>query len=329
MINKQPRVMSSIKKAFLYDKLAHAYIFDGSAGSGKKEVAFWMAKRFFCRSVVDGEPCDACTECLRINSLNHPDIHFVQKEGQSIKIEQVRALQNEFQYKGVESEKKCYIIEDIDMMTPQAANSLLKFLEEPYGNTLAILLTENRNRILNTIISRCQTYSFSSLQEFEKQQQYIDQFSLDEEIAVVMAGIHINNEKVEELLENGWFGQGVQLLNKFMVSFLNDPYATLIDIQTNWIKHFSDREKQQISMDMFLFMFRDLSRFYLNKNIKLQSNRTLYEKWENQVSFEDILNLLEFLLESKQKLRSNTHYVMTLESIIKHIISIDNNEISM
>src|SRR5690606_36803569 len=101
-----------------------------------------------------------CTQCKRIQSGNHPDVHIIKPDGQSIKIEQISFLQKEFTYTGLESNRKVYIIEEADKMTVNAANRLLKFLEEPNQETVAILITSQIGKMLDTIVSRCQRITF-------------------------------------------------------------------------------------------------------------------------------------------------------------------------
>ncbi|MFE5278853.1 DNA polymerase III subunit delta', partial [Bacillus cereus] len=151
---------NSIKKG----RLAHAYLFEGMRGTGKKDVSLLLSKSLFCTQPVDGYmPCEVCHNCKRINSGNHPDIHIVEPDGASIKKQQIQMLQEEFAKTGVESKKKVYTIVHADRMTVNAANSLLKFLEEPTSETTAILLTEQTQKILPTILSRCQIVTFKQL----------------------------------------------------------------------------------------------------------------------------------------------------------------------
>ncbi|OVE62162.1 DNA polymerase III subunit delta', partial [Chryseobacterium mucoviscidosis] len=122
---------------------------EGRKGTGKLDAATLLAKSFFC--LEDGaEPCESCRNCQRIESGNHPDVHVVHPDGLSIKKGQIQALQEEFSKTGLESHKKLYIISHADQMTVNAANSLLKFLEEPSSDTIAVLLTEQPQKLLDT-----------------------------------------------------------------------------------------------------------------------------------------------------------------------------------
>src|SRR5690606_15750287 len=119
--------------------------------------------------------CNECSDCRRIASRNHPDVHFFLPDGKSIKIDQIRKLRKEFSYRGSESNQKLYIIEHAERMTQNAANSLLKFLEEPNQHETALLLTEQMQQMLPTIISRCQTISFNPLPTSDLRSLLIEQ----------------------------------------------------------------------------------------------------------------------------------------------------------
>lgn len=125
----------------------HIYLLESREQA--KEIALQLTKSYFCRERTGAEPCNQCADCKRIEKGNHPDVHMVEPDGASIKKHQVEFLQKEFNYRGMETSHKMYIIDEADKMTASAANSLLKFLEEPESPTLAILLTERICSITN------------------------------------------------------------------------------------------------------------------------------------------------------------------------------------
>ncbi|QOY38292.1 DNA polymerase III subunit delta' [Anaerobacillus isosaccharinicus] len=149
MIASQPKVTKLLVNSIQRHRVAHAYLFEGGNGVGKREVSIRFAKSLLCEATT--EPCGECHHCKRIDSRNHPSLYRIRPDGQSIKVDQIRELQKHIQVKSMEGSKRIYIIEHADKMNVQAANSLLKFLEEPKGEVVALLLTERPNKILPTI----------------------------------------------------------------------------------------------------------------------------------------------------------------------------------
>ena len=104
---------------------------------------------------------DNCSSCVKFNSSNNPDFVLIEQDGNSIKIAQIREMQENVYTKPIVSRKKVFIINDSDKMTEEAQNSLLKTLEEPPEYIIIILITANENKLLNTIKSRCLKISFN------------------------------------------------------------------------------------------------------------------------------------------------------------------------
>ena len=154
------RIGSSIKAGRVF----HAYIIEGDAVSGKEDFA-----REFCKAIVclerPGEGCDRCVNCRKIDHGNYEDFHFVESDGMSVKDEQISKVQSDIKKKPME-ERHMVVIKDADTMTLRAQNRLLKTLEEPFEGTVMIVLSENRENLLETIKSRCVLYRI----EGEKQE---------------------------------------------------------------------------------------------------------------------------------------------------------------
>src|SRR5699024_9115572 len=178
---------------------------------GKEAIATLIAKNIFCKSPTGIEPCQECRECRRIDSGNHPDVHWTEPEGQSIKIEQVKSLQKEFTYSGLESKKKVYIVKDADTLTLDAANRILKFLEEPRRQTTAMMLTENSQSIIPTIRSRCQVIDLKPLNPVLFQKQ-LTEAGLTEHDAVFMSALTNNMDDAIAWSHDEWFAQARKLM---------------------------------------------------------------------------------------------------------------------
>src|SRR5699024_7079596 len=159
----QPLASQMISRSIDRQRISHAYLIQGQKGVGKEAIAQLLAARLFCERAVSADPCNDCMNCRRIESRNHPDVHWIEPDGLSIKKQQIDELQKEFIYSGLESNKKVYIIKGAETLTVNASNRILKFLEEPSKQTTAILLTENSRAIISTIRSRCQVIDLQPL----------------------------------------------------------------------------------------------------------------------------------------------------------------------
>ena len=133
---------------------AHAYLITGQDVEKQFVFAKECAKTWLCGSEKD-KACGSCKSCMQFENNNHPDFEIIEPEGNSIKIEQARHLIDKMVEKPIESEKKIFIINNADKMTPQAQNCLLKVLEEPPTYGIIILVGSNEHVFLSTIKSRC------------------------------------------------------------------------------------------------------------------------------------------------------------------------------
>lgn len=148
-------IKEMLAKAIEKGNLSHSYLFVGTQGIGKKLLAKEMAKKI-----------------LGFTGENHPDFLCMEPEDNSIKIAQIRLLQKKIQEKPILSDKKVYIIDNADTMTPEAQNCLLKILEEPPEFAIIILIGSQENAFLTTIKSRCMILKFRPIEE-EKIRQYM------------------------------------------------------------------------------------------------------------------------------------------------------------
>jgi len=155
-----PAVIERFRRLLAKDHLAHAYLLVGPQDSGKTQTALSLAQMVNCESDLS-KPCGECAACRKIASGNHPDVHILgNDEMDSIKIEEIRFLLGRAHLMAFEAKTKVFIIRNIELMTLEAANALLKTLEEPAPNTLMILTTSVPEANLETIKSRCHIVKF-------------------------------------------------------------------------------------------------------------------------------------------------------------------------
>ena len=174
----QEQAIRWLRQSYLSDRLPHALIFAGPVGVGKATTARALARLFLCENPKGEDSCGKCESCRVLDAGNHPDYHVITKEliryhdktGKSKGIElSINVLRPELiepaGRKAVMGRGKVFVIEQAELMNPQAQNGILKTLEEPAGRTLLVLLTDGPTSLLPTIRSRCQTVRFVALDE--------------------------------------------------------------------------------------------------------------------------------------------------------------------
>ncbi|WP_163539393.1 DNA polymerase III subunit delta' [Gracilibacillus sp. YIM 98692] len=316
MLESQPIISKMVINSIVKNRVSHAYLFQGDKGTGKNMLALLFAKSIFCRKKQNYEPCEQCSDCRRIESGNHPDLHIVQPDGASIKKEQILHLQKEFTYTGLESNKKMYIIRDADKMTANASNRLLKFLEDPNQDTTAILLTENSQAILNTIRSRCQVMSLQPLNPKILEQRLIEE-GLTEANARLMSTITQNIQAAIEKSKDTWFAQARKIVVQLIEMLQNNQEEVPLFVHTQWMSHFQDREQLHEGLDLLLIWLRDLVHKHLDDTASIVFIQHINKMEEACMywSLSDVTTYLQATMEAKRKLEQNVHPQLVMEQL--------------
>ena len=173
-------------------RLAHAYLL---IGSGLEDLLGEFLEHIICE-----EACGECAQCQKIKNNNHPDIRYVERDGKRIKIDQVRALQLDARYPPLEAPKKIYVLQDVENLSIEAANGLLKTLESP-PEYLLFLLTARTLKVLPTILSRCQVVRLNPA-EIEAQETLLREHGLnDEEIEYALSITRGAPHRIDRVVE--------------------------------------------------------------------------------------------------------------------------------
>lgn len=147
------------------DSPAHAYLLAGRSLVQKREIVPLFVQALLCQDPVDGNACSCCASCRAWERGGHPDYHSLQPEGNSLKIDQIRLWHSFFRYSPDLGRHQVFLLEQPELMTVPAANSLLKILEEPLPGTVFLLVTEDERLLLPTIVSRCRVVFVRDAQE--------------------------------------------------------------------------------------------------------------------------------------------------------------------
>lgn len=317
LMSYQPRVSRLLANSIKRNRLAHAYLFEGKKGTGKRDIGILLAKSFFCENLIDYAPCESCKNCKRIDSGNHPDVHIVEPDGLSIKKGQIQALQEEFSKTGVESSKKLYMIIHADKMTVNAANSLLKFLEEPNANTIAILMTEQYHKILNTILSRCQLLSFQPLQPIAIQEALVEA-NISKNIAALVSQLTNDTEAAIEIANDDWFAQARLKVIKLYEAVVNRTGQAPLYIHTEWMNHFNDKEKQETGLDLLLYIYKDVLAIQIGNKDRVVFHDLIQQLTQHalQMTQRSVTEKMTSILEAKRKLQANVNPQLLMEQLV-------------
>ena len=153
----QPRVREFLRASVARERVTHAYLFTGPAGSNKTQSAYALAAGLLC---ADGG-CGTCEICERVKARKHPDVRYFAPEGASgYLVEQIREIVSDTALAPIQSSRKVYILDRVDLLGASAANAFLKTLEEPPEDVVLVLLGRTRESVLPTIVSRCSVVPF-------------------------------------------------------------------------------------------------------------------------------------------------------------------------
>ena len=160
----QPDARNLLRASVVSDRVTHAYLFVGPAGSNKTQAAYALAAAIVCPKGAKGPrggACGDCENCRKVGKRTHPDIHYHAPEGASgYLIGQIREIVSDISLAPIQASRKVYIIDRADLLGHSASNALLKTLEEPPDDVVLILMARTRDSILPTIASRCQIIPF-------------------------------------------------------------------------------------------------------------------------------------------------------------------------
>lgn len=308
--NKQ---IELLKKSLENNRIAHAYLFIGPEGVGKGAVAGGLASALLCRE-NNYNYCN-CLSCSKVQSLNHPDFHWYAPQGNKFKIDQIREIQKKVLYKPYEGQKKIFVIEGAEAMTTEAANSLLKVLEEPPKDTIFILLANNAYGLLPTILSRCQQIQFNKLSEAE--------------IIQILKEQEINEEKASLAapLANGSLSKALELIqseNKLAkrekLLIMLEGIKKIDHVNIFKIAEEMEKEKEDIefTLDVMLFWFRDLLIWKETKEEALLVNIDIidkYKNYEHQLTRKTLIKAIEVIEDSRRIIGSNANLRLAIEGM--------------
>ncbi|MDD2271729.1 MAG: DNA polymerase III subunit delta' [Desulfuromonadaceae bacterium] len=307
------RIIEVLRRSLRGGKTAHSYLFEGVQGCGRKKTALALIQALFCTTLPD-DACGVCPSCRKIDGGNHPDIHFISPlpDKRDISIEQLREMQHELALRPYEAPRKACIIDPAERMSVSAANSLLKTLEEPPGNALIILLTENAGMLLSTVRSRCQLIRFAPLSP-EHVLSLLEESGMAPEAAALVAP-----------MAGGSLKRALELDNEALAARRDAVLSRISQLNVNRIATVFDaaeelsgnRDATLELLDMLLSFFRDAVHLGAgNGEIVNRSVRPAIESIATRRSLPRNLELLESIYETRRSVQRNANPKLALDHL--------------
>ena len=269
-----------LSMAIKNNKISHAYLFENKGNDKYIEIILSFVKAILCpNNYFNNEKCGECLQCLRIENGNYPEIKIIKPEGMWIKKEQLMDLQEAFNKTAIEGSKRIYIILECEKLNKQAANSILKFLEEPNDGIIALLVTNNKDLVLDTIKSRCQDI-------------------------LILADNEVNFDSlmINDVLD-------------FIRVLENKKKDTIIYAKPLWLTKFKDRNSFIKAIDIMIYFYNDVLLFKLGCDLKYFNN--YYDDVTNiNCSIDEIIKKMKILIENEYLIRYNLNLNLLINKII-------------
>jgi len=307
------RVIEIFRRSIRSGKTAHAYIFEGPQGCGRKKTALALIQALFC-SNADNDACGVCPTCRKVASGNHGDIHIVEPlpEKRDISIAQLRDIQRELNLRPYEAPRKACIMEPADRMNISSANSFLKTLEEPPGNAIIILITENADMLLPTIRSRCQLVRFAPLSP-EYVQLLLERNGMDSSAAALLAQLADGSMERAMELDNDSLAARRELLLKHLSQLSLKRISTVFDAAEELS---GNRDETLETLDMLLSFVRDMVHLSAGgSDIINTSIRQTLEGYSGNLNLKSTLQIADDILETRRSVQRNANAKLALDTL--------------
>ena len=305
-----------LKQALAQNRVGHSYLFSGIEATGKKTLALEFAKVVNCEKVDEiNDSCGECPACLKISRHNHPDIFLVEAEGHFIRIGAIREILAQMTFRPMEGKKRVYVIDNADRMNEEAANALLKTLEEPSPANILILVTAKPYTLPSTIISRCRHMRFNPLSIDTVTKFLIGRGNMEKQNALLLAG-----------LSGGSIGQALELNKDDVIAYRTEILSLLTNTKKSEplsllaFVSFFGQDKREIKQGFNILQtcFRDALVYKETNNEQMlinQDNSSFIASLASRLSGEQILQNIALLEKAWETMEQNVNKSLTLETM--------------
>lgn len=271
-------------------QLNHAYLFSGNFGS--LEMALFLSKSLFCSEKNGIFPCEKCRNCKLIEQEEFPDVTMIKPQNQVIKTERIRELVGQFSQSGIENQRQVFIIEQAEKMHVNAANSLLKVIEEPQSEIYIFFLTDDEEQMLPTIRSRTQIFQFKK--QVSTLMSQLEEAGLVKNKAKLLAQFSQSQTEADKLVHQAGFWALVDESERLFAWLLAHKKESYLQVAK--LTSLADDKEKQDQVLRILEVLAGQEIFNVSARNILQHLIQARKMWRANVSFQ---NALEYLVLQK------------------------------
>lgn len=302
----QPIFYNLINNEFSQGKIPHAFLL---VGNNTDKPLNFLAMSLICDETL---ACTKCNDCRKVLENKYGDIIKFNGKVMSIKKGDIELIQDTFKKSSLEGKVKIYIIENIEYSTKEAMNALLKMLEEPGEGIYALFTAKNINRVLPTILSRCQIIDIKSdSKEVIVEELINDNVPVD--AANILSFLTDNIIEARELYDERFEFMQIQVIN-----FIEDLYFKhnnlIINTQTNLLKKYKERNDIKLFLNMLVLAMKDVFHVKHHQKILYSKNIDLFRSID--VSVDDLIKQIELVLETIYVIESNANVPLLMDSLM-------------
>lgn len=309
-------IIKSLQNSIKYNRVNHSYIFDGSVGMGKKLIAKTFAKTLQCEK-KGITPCSLCVSCKSFDTLNHPDVIYIEPSKSTIGVEEVREKINKnIEIKPYKYEYKIIIVDKACKMTHAAQNAILKTIENPPKYGVFLFISRNINNLLPTILSRCISFKLKPLL-YEEIKSYLE-YNLDisDELIDFYADYAQGNIGYVKKLINDENFLSTRDIVIDLIRCLGNKSIEDIFAQFKIIDQFRSNIEDVIDI-IYLFLRDSVIAKEIGLDYILQKDKKdVILKYINNLTLKSLINKLEAVYEAKESLRQNGNFQMSMEVML-------------
>ena len=300
--------LERLTKAYQSNKLSHAYLFEGDDGQSMQQVAIDFTKLILCSQ---DNQCQ-----LKVETFNHPDFMYISSEETTIKKDQVEQLVHHMNQLPIEGNYKVYIIESFEKLTVQGENSILKFLEEPPDNTIAILLKTKPEQILDTIHSRCQHVYFKPIDKSMFIERLIER-EISRPVAELLSTYTTQIETAVALNEEADLLALRKSIIKWCQLLLTNRSMALIAI-VDLLKQAKNRRLQLVTLAAVNGFFEDVvhAKVGMDDDIIYHDLHEEVKGFAKKLTYNQIILMYDQITEAHKKLNQNVNPTLVFEQIV-------------